>query len=174
MRFIRDSGFIIRRINLGDADRIVTIFSKQNGKIKVIAKGVRKITSRRSAFLEPLNLIEFHAVQSHSRRVLTEVQLVSSFPQNKKNLKNYQKIFELCEIIDSLCGEDEILSSIYEQIYKFTNNKKRYSSFLRFKTDLLVNLGYWNAKKRFSNEDQSYRYIESIIERKLKSRTINF
>ncbi len=45
---------------------------------------------------------------------------------------------------------------------------------MEFKTDLLVNLGYWNNDRKFATDDDSYRYIESIIERKLKSRTIMF
>jgi len=170
MHFIKDEGFIIRRRNFGDADRMVTIFSRQNGKISLVAKGVRKITSRRGAFLEPLNLINFHAVKSHSKHILTEVELVSSFPENRGNISNYQKIFLVCELIESLCGENEPIATLYKRLLEFLYDDKRYSSFLQFKTDLLVTLGYWNPERRFVSDDESYRYIESIIERKLKSR----
>lgn len=174
MQFVHDEGFIIKRHNFGEADRILTIFSKENGKIPVIAKGVRKITSRRGALLEPFNLVKFHTVQSYSMKVLTEVELVSSFDSYKSDLESYKKILVVCELIDALCAEDVVVGSIYKNLLDFAYGSSRYSSLLNFKTDLLVNLGYWNNNKQFATEDDSYRYIESIIERKLKSRTISF
>lgn len=174
MQFISDQGFIIRRRNFGEADRIITIFSKHNGKITVIAKGVRKITSRRGALLEPLNHIKFHTVQSYSRKILTEVELINSFDADKPNSDNYQKIFVACELLDTLCGEDLPLESLYDKIVDFVYAKSADDSLINFKTDLLVNLGYWEQDKKFISEDDSYRYIESIIEKKLKSRTIIF
>jgi len=173
MQFIRDQGFIIKRRNFGEADRIITIFSKNNGKISVVAKGVRKITSRRLGLLEPFNLIEFHAVKSYSMPILTEVDLVNSFDEDKKNLDNYSKIFIICELLDSLCGEDLALLSLYKRVIDYAYNQSGHEALIDFKTDLLVNLGYWNKDKKFASEDDSYRYIESIIERKLKSRSID-
>ena len=48
-------GLVIKRKDVGEADKIVTIFSKNQGKISVIAKGVRKVTSRRAGNLELLS-----------------------------------------------------------------------------------------------------------------------
>ncbi len=174
MQFIRDDGFIIKRRNFGEADRILTIFSKQNGKITVLAKGVRKITSRRGALLEPFNHVKFHTVQSYTRRVLTEVELIRSFDEYKNNLEPYQKILIACELLDALCGEDQLLSSLYEKVLLFAYRDKSEKSLHDFKMDLLVNLGYWNNDKKFIDDNHSYSYIESIIERKLKSRSFSF
>jgi DNA repair protein RecO (recombination protein O) len=44
-------GIILKRRNLGETDRILTVFSRQYGKIKILAKGVRKINSRRSGHI---------------------------------------------------------------------------------------------------------------------------
>lgn len=173
MRFTRDEGFIIKRINFGEADRVLTIFSKENGKIKVVAKGIRKITSRRGALLEPFNLVKFHTVQSHSRHILTEVELISSFDVYKSNLDSYKKILIVCELIDALCAEDAHLKSVYEKVLKFAYYQDRDNSLSEFRMNILRDLGYWNNRE-FATEDDSYRYIESIIERKIKSRTINF
>lgn len=46
------------------------------------------------------------------------------------------------------------------------------NAILKFETDLLTNLGYWNMKNKFSTEEESRKFIESIIERKIKSRVI--
>lgn len=173
MRFVRDQGFVIKRKNFGEADRIITIFSKDYGKINVVAKGVRKLTSRRSGLLEPFNLINFQAVQSYNMPILTEVELVEAFSDKKENV-SFQKIFIICELLDALCSEDLTLRSLYDLLIDFAYKKESEVSFIEFKTALLVNLGFWNNDKQFATEDDSYRYIESIIERKLKSRTIIF
>lgn len=174
MQFICDEGFIIKRRNFGEADRILTIFSKENGKITVIAKGVRRITSKRGGLLEPFNLVKFNTVQTHSMKILTEVVLESSFESHKIDLASYKKILILCELIDALCAEDVRVGSLYDNVLNYAYGLGKHSSFLDFKTDLLVNLGYWNNEKKFATENDSYRYIESIIERKLKSRAIKF
>lgn len=174
MQFISDQGFILKRRNFGEADRIVTIFSKDSGKITVIAKGVRKITSRRGGLLEPLNHIKFHTVQSYSRKVLTEVELISSFERDQYSLENYKNMFIACELLDALCGEDLPLRGFYDKVVDFAYSQNESTSLEDFKSELLVNLGYWERSKKFLSEDDSYRYIESIIEKKLKSRTISF
>lgn len=174
MQFVADEGFVIKRKNYGEADRLLTIFTKENGKITAIAKGVRRITSRRGALLEPFNLIKFNTVQSYSMKVLTEVELKSSFEDIKKDLNGYKKILIACELIDTLCAEEVRLVKIYHDLLDFACDSGRYASLLDFKTDLLVNLGYWNNDRKFATDDDSYRFIESIIEKRLKSRTIKF
>jgi len=173
MQFIRDEGFVIKRRNFGEADRMLTIFSRENGKITVVAKGVRKITSKRGALLEPFNLIKFQTVQSYSMKILTEVELISPFEKNKADLTSYRKILIACELVDVLCAEDIYLRSLYDKLMIFAFNQNKENSLMDFKMNLLVNLGYWNQDKKFATDDDSYRYIESIIEKKLKS-TISF
>ena len=51
-------GLILKRANFGEADRMLTILTKNLGKISVVARGVRKITSRRAGNVELLNLVK--------------------------------------------------------------------------------------------------------------------
>ena len=63
MRSFKAEGIVIKRSNYSEADRIVTIFTKKNGKIKVKANGVRKIASRRSPHIELFNYCVFGLYQ---------------------------------------------------------------------------------------------------------------
>jgi len=54
MKSYKTEGIIIKRKNFGEADRILTIFTKNKGKISIVAKGVRKINSRRAPHIELL------------------------------------------------------------------------------------------------------------------------
>jgi DNA repair protein RecO (recombination protein O) len=54
----RDEGIVLRTIKLGEADRIVTLFTRDNGKVRAVAKGVRKTKSRFGGRLEPYNRLD--------------------------------------------------------------------------------------------------------------------
>lgn len=171
MKYLKDTGFIVKRVNFGESDRFVTIFSRNNGKIEVIAKGVRKITSRRSSHTELLNLVRFQSVKTSKNYILTEVELVDSFQILKKSLDNIQEVFLICELVNNLCAcsekHSEVFDLICKTIAKIENGEKNVS--FDFQKNLLVNLGFWNDEKKFSNEKELRSFIESIIEKKIKT-----
>ena len=51
--YVKDQGIVLRSIKLGEADKIVTILTQGSGKVRAVAKGIRKTTSRFGARLEP-------------------------------------------------------------------------------------------------------------------------
>lgn len=173
MIYLKDTGFVVRRVSLGEADRFVTIFTKNNGKVEVLAKGVRKITSRRSAQIELLNLIRFSSVKSSKNFILTEVDLLNSFEDRRKTLLECQAFFLACELIDNLCPygqvNEDLFNLIDEYLYKGIFDPENQ---LEFQTRILIALGYWHVDKKFKNEKESINFIESIIERKIKSKVI--
>lgn len=173
MTFLHDTGFVIRRVNLGEADRFVTIFTQNNGKIEVLAKGVRKITSKRSSHIELLNLVRFHSVKTSKNFILTETELVDSYEGRKIDLKQCEIAFFVCELIDNLCPHGQVNSELFFEVVKFLRSGAHDDdSLLAFETQVLSILGYWNVEKKFSNEGESRLFIESLIERKMKSRII--
>ena len=55
MSLFRDRGMVLRTIRLGEADRIVTLMTEEHGKVRAVAKGVRRTTSKFGSRLEPLS-----------------------------------------------------------------------------------------------------------------------
>ncbi|MBI2593599.1 DNA repair protein RecO, partial [Candidatus Daviesbacteria bacterium] len=72
-------GIILKRTNFGEADRMLTVLTKNLGKITVIARGVRKITSRRAGNVELLNVVKLGLFKGKGY-TLTEAQSVQTFP----------------------------------------------------------------------------------------------
>lgn len=173
MQFLKDQGFILKRINFGDSDRYITIFTRYHGKIEVVAKGVRKITSRRAGAVELLNLVEFQSVRSHRNYVLTEVKLIDSYDELKKEITHIKKVFLMCELIDAVLPKEQRHPDIFDLIEraarKIAEDEK---NILYFQAKLLTLLGFWDQKYAFKNEAHLDQYTEQIIERKLKSRHI--
>ena len=100
MRNFKVDGIVIKRNNYGEADRLLTLFTRQFGKMKVKASGVRKITSRRSSHIELLNYASLTLFQGRKYPVLTEVATIHSFDGVKNNLRKIGYSYHLCELID--------------------------------------------------------------------------
>ncbi|KKQ96210.1 MAG: DNA repair protein RecO [Candidatus Levybacteria bacterium RIFCSPHIGHO2_02_FULL_39_36] len=173
MRYLKDQGFVIRRINFGDSHRFITLFTKNNGKVEVVAKGVRKITSKRASSVELLNLIEFQSVHTSKNFILTEVKLLDSFENLKQDLKNMEKVFFTCELLDAIMPfgqkHPDVFALIKNTIPRLPETPE---SMIFFQIRLLTMLGFWDKKNRFRNEEHIHQYIEQILERRLKTRNI--
>ncbi|HVT00632.1 MAG TPA: DNA repair protein RecO [Patescibacteria group bacterium] len=172
MQYLKDQGFVIKRINFGDSDRYLTLFTKNNGRIEVLARGVRKITSRRAGSVELLNLVNFQAVKSSKNHVLTEVSLIDSFNSLKYDLKNIRKVFLMCELIEAIMPYGEKHEDVFDLMERALNVAEEEKTLAYFQAKLLSLLGFWDGKTVFRDELHVQSVIEQTIERKLKTRIV--
>jgi recombinational DNA repair protein (RecF pathway) len=107
MRHFRTEGIIIKRRNFGEADRILTVLTRDYGKITIKAAGVRKITSRRSAHVELLNHTSLHLYKGKTFAILTEARVIDDFSAIKIDFQKVGIAYHLCELIDGLCPENQ-------------------------------------------------------------------
>lgn len=75
----RDQGVVLRTHKLGEADRIITILTREHGKVRAVAKGVRKSASRFGARLEPLNFVDVQLHQGRSMDTVTQVETLAAY-----------------------------------------------------------------------------------------------
>ncbi len=76
---ISDLGIIIHQVRFGEADKFVFIFSCHHGLIKVVAKGARRLTSKKSPHLDNLNLIKFQTNRGDIPQYLSQVETIQAF-----------------------------------------------------------------------------------------------
>ena len=79
MSLYRDTGVVLRVHKLGEADRIITFLTRRYGKVRAVAKGVRRTTSRFGARLEPFGHVDAQFYTGRSLDVITQVQTVDAF-----------------------------------------------------------------------------------------------
>jgi DNA repair protein RecO (recombination protein O) len=173
MQFLSDEGFVIKRVNFGEADRYITVFSRNNGKLELMAKGVRKITSRRSSHIEPLHRIKFNSVKGKNSYILTEAQLIHGFHDRDVTLEQLSSRFLICELMDKLCPINQQNESIYDLLqYTLARIEKGdvATQIKNFQVELLTHLGFWDNGKKFHDEHDMRNFIESIIEKRLKTK----
>jgi DNA repair protein RecO (recombination protein O) len=75
----RDTGVVLRVHKLGEADRIITLLTRRHGKVRAVAKGVRRTTSRFGARLEPFGHVDVQFYTGRTLDVITQVETVDAF-----------------------------------------------------------------------------------------------
>jgi DNA repair protein RecO (recombination protein O) len=76
---LRDEGVVLRTHPLGEADRIVTLLTRRHGRIRAVAKGVRRTGSRFGARLEPGSVVDAQLWVGRSLDVVREVVSVAAY-----------------------------------------------------------------------------------------------
>ncbi|GLW08634.1 DNA repair protein RecO [Microtetraspora sp. NBRC 13810] len=79
MSLYRDEGVVLRTQKLGEADRIVTILTKRTGKVRGVAKGVRRTTSRFGARLEPFTHVDLQLHTGRTLDVITQAETLRPY-----------------------------------------------------------------------------------------------
>ena len=170
MRQLIVDAIVLKRRNIGEADRIVTLFTKQYVKIQVKAIGVRKISSRRSSHIEPLNEVRCSLYKGKGMPILTEIATGETYADIKRDLQRVGFAYHLCELVDGLCPEGQENTQIFfllknTLIFLAEENDNIASIVHQFEKQLLLLLGYLPTPQSV----QTVFFIEGILERKLKT-----
>jgi len=174
-RYYKTEAIIIKRINFGEADRILTILTKNYGKIRVKAPGVRKITSRRSSHIELLNLSLLTLYRSFriSMPIVTEAQTQEEFLPIKNNLQKIGLAYYICELIDRLCADNQENKKVFflakDALYELANDSGGLSLIDNFEKEFLIALGFLPRVHQLKDKAS---FIENILERKLTTKRL--
>ncbi len=106
-RSFRIEAVVIRHANWGEADRILAIYSRERGKIRVIAKGARKIRSRKAGHLEPFTHITIQLAKSRDLPIVTQVETLDAYLPLREDLVRTGYASYLMELLDRLTYEEE-------------------------------------------------------------------
>ena len=79
MPLYRDEGVVLRTHKLGEADRIVTLLTRDRGQLRAVAKGVRRTTSKFGARLEPFMVAEFQCFEGRTLDTITQAETIASY-----------------------------------------------------------------------------------------------
>ena len=103
----RDEAIVLRTQKLGEADRIVTVLSHRHGRIRAVAKGVRRTTSRFGARLEPFTHVDLQLAEGRSLHVVTQAETRDPLGNTiGADYPSYTAGTAMLEAADRLCGED--------------------------------------------------------------------
>ena len=115
---IKTSGIIIKRMNYGEADRILAILTSDHGKIKAIAKGSRKILSKLGGSLEPFCLVDFIFHEGKSFYIVTSAVVIKHFEKIHTDIDKTSKAFYIGELLDKFLEEKQNHPEVFELFAK--------------------------------------------------------
>lgn len=159
MAFLRTEALVIKTINLREADKIITFFSKDYGKIQGIAKGIRKIKARYSGKLELFTRV--HVIFFQKREALqhegftgsstllriTQVDMVEVFPQLKNDFNKIIGASYITEFLNRLFEEHdnthkEVYFLVCDTFRTLATSENLRNILPAFEIKLLAHLGY--------------------------------
>lgn len=116
---------VLKSNTFGENSKLITLFTKERGKIKVISRGSRKIKSKIGGRVEPFNIGVFYVVKGKENYTLTTADILNNFICIKEDLLKLKYAFNLIDIVDKFTLEEDVHKELFELLYqslKFLSN----------------------------------------------------
>jgi DNA repair protein RecO (recombination protein O) len=145
-RLYRTPAVILKRMDLGEADRIVTLFSRDEGKVRAVAKGVRRTTSRSAGHLEPFTLSDVLLAVGRDLDIVSQADTLDAFREIRENLDLTTHAFYLTELVDLLTEDRSENRAVYDILVDGLRSLRHHTDsrfvLVTFHLRLLDALGY--------------------------------
>lgn len=113
-RVYRTEAVVLRRMDLGEADRLLTLFSPDEGKIRAIAKGVRRPGSRKSGHLEPFLRTRLLLARGRELDIITQAEAINLYPKLRADLELLGVAAYVIELFDRFTVQEGGNRALYE------------------------------------------------------------
>ena len=104
-RVYRTEAIVLRRTDFGEADRLLTVFTPERGKLRLVAKGVRKPTSRKSGHVELFSHGQFLVAVGRDLDIVTQAETLEPFLPLRENLMRTTYAYYIAELADAFSAE---------------------------------------------------------------------
>jgi DNA repair protein RecO (recombination protein O) len=119
MSLYRDHGVVLRTWKLGEADRIVSILTREHGKVRAVAKGVRKPTSRFGARLEPTSHVALQLYHGRGELdIVTQVETLDRFSQLRRDFDHLARASAMLEAVEQLSPDREPNERVFDMLVR--------------------------------------------------------
>jgi DNA repair protein RecO (recombination protein O) len=116
MPLYHDQGVVLRTHKLGEADRIVTLLTKAHGKVRAVAKGVRKTKSRFGGRLEPTSHVQLLLYEGRELDIVSQAESLDHFRAIRDDLDRLGQAVSMLEAADQLALEREPSPRLYDML----------------------------------------------------------
>lgn len=173
--YFKTEGIILLQKNLGEADKLLTIYTRDYGKLTCIAKGVRRPASKKSGHIELGNWCKIFVAKGKNIDLLTEVEVKRAFGLTNFTTDKANKIYHLLEIVNLLTPINQKSPQVFDLLVSFLKSTSQGYNFnlvsSLFKIHLLKSLGFLSSTNlKPSNlkqllielEDKDYRKLDGV------------
>jgi DNA repair protein RecO (recombination protein O) len=116
MSLYRDRGVVLRTYKLGEADRIVVLITSGHGKVRAVAKGVRRTKSRFGGRLEPLNHVDLLLYEGRELDIVTQAEMIEPWRPLHEDLNRLAQGMAMAEATEQVAQEREPSGPLYQML----------------------------------------------------------
>ncbi|MDE2780852.1 MAG: DNA repair protein RecO [Chloroflexota bacterium] len=113
-RMYRAEALVLKNMPLGEADLLVTLFSREAGKLRAIAKGARRSNAKLVGHLEPLTLTRLSLSRGHTLDVISQAETLENFTPLKSSLTAIARGMQVSELVDGFGSEASANEPLYD------------------------------------------------------------
>ncbi len=142
----RAEAVVLRHSDYGEADRLLTLYTRETGKVRAIAKGVRKIRSRKAGHLEPFTRVSLQLARGRDMPIVTQAETVAAYIPLREDLLRTGYAAYVIELIDRFIyeeGENRFLYSLLvDTLGRLSESEQVWQPVRYFEVQLLDLLGF--------------------------------
>lgn len=106
-RSIRVEAVVLRHADWGEADRLLTLYARERGRLRAVARGARKITSRKAGHLEPFTRVRLQLARGRDLWIVTQAESLDAYPALRADLERTAYAAYALELLDRFSYEEE-------------------------------------------------------------------
>jgi DNA repair protein RecO (recombination protein O) len=169
-RSIRVDAVVLRHNDYGEADRMLTLYTPQLGKVRAIAKGARKMASRKAGHIEPFTHVKLQLARGRDVLIVTQAETVDAYLSLRDDLVLTSHASYMLELLDRFTYVDETENSsifrlLTESLSRLASNHDVWLVIRYYEMRLLDHLGFrpqlfecTNCGREIKPEDQFFSF----------------
>ncbi|MHC1739482.1 MAG: DNA repair protein RecO [Anaerolineaceae bacterium] len=145
-RTLKVEAVVLRHSDYGEADRLLTLFSREQGKLRAIAKGVRKMQSRKAGHLEPFTQVALMLAHGHDLWIVTQAEAIESLQPLREDLTRLSYAGYVVELLDRFTYEEgqnwQLYNLLVETLKRLTLEEDTFVPVRYYEMRLLDLMGF--------------------------------
>ncbi len=167
-RSFRVEAVVLRHSDWGEADRILTLYTRERGKVRAIAKGARKIRSRKAGHLEPFTRVTLQLAKGRDLLIVTQADSLEAYLPLREDLVRTGYASYVVELLDRFTYEEErenfaIFRLLTEILSRISTELDPWLAIRYYEVRLLDLLGYRPHLFECANCGEEIRAVDQFF-----------
>jgi len=165
----RTKGFVFKKVDRGESAQLFSVYTKDFGKLKILGKGIRKISSKLRSGIEIFYLSEIEFIQGKSYKTLTDAIAIEKFQDLRKDLARLDIAYRVAGLLDDLIRGEEKDKGVWDLLIE-AFDKLNDSDFKN--PELIYHYFFWNFSSLLGYKPEMHSC--PVCENKLKPEKLYF
>jgi DNA repair protein RecO (recombination protein O) len=169
-RSFRAAAVVLRHNDWGESDQLLTLYTREQGMVRALAKGARKITSRKAGHLQPFTQVTIQLARGRDLLIVTQVETINAFLPLHNNLNKTSHAAYIVELLYRFSYEDEggnpaLFNLLIETLDRMEKEDSAWLAIRYYEMRLLDEVGFRpqlfdcvNCGRKIQPEDQYFSF----------------